>query len=61
VIGCDAIHIDRLLGYAAKEVAPSNHNSHLAAERMYGCDLFGYFVDKDGIDTKAPAGCQSFS
>jgi hypothetical protein len=61
VVGGDAIHIDGLLGDSAEEVSSSDDDPDLTAESVYGCDLFGYFVDEDRIDTEAPAGSQSFS
>jgi hypothetical protein len=61
VVRSDPIHVDRLLGHSPKEIASSDDDSYLAAKRMHGCNLFGYFVDKDGIDSEAPAGRQSFS
>jgi hypothetical protein len=61
MVGRNAVHIDGLLGNASKEVSSSNDDSNLAPKRMYGCNLFGYFVNKDGINTEAPACSQRFS
>jgi len=61
VIGRDAVHVDGLLGDSAKEVSPSNDDPDLAAEGVGGCNLFGYFVDKYGVDTEAAACRQGFS
>jgi hypothetical protein len=61
VVGGDAIHVDGLLGDAAKEVASSDDDADLAAEGVDGGDLRGYFVDEYGVDTKASASSQGFS
>jgi hypothetical protein len=61
VVGCDAIHVDGLLGNSAEEVSSSDDDPDLAAEGMGGCNLFGYFVDKYGVNPEATAGRQGFS
>ena len=61
MVGSDAVHIDRLLSNAPKEISSTDDDSHLAAQGVYRCNLFGYFVDKDCINTETPARCQSFS
>jgi hypothetical protein len=61
VVGRDPIHIDGLLGDAAKEVAPAHNDADLAAQGMHGGNLCGYFVDKDGIDAETAACGQCFA
>lgn len=61
MIRCNAVHVDRLLSDSSKEVSTSDDDSDLATECMYSCNLFGYFVNEDRIDTEAPACRQRFS
>jgi hypothetical protein len=61
VIGGDAIHIDGLLGNAAKEISSTDDDSDLTAECVNGGEFFGYFVDENGVDSKASACGQSFA
>src|ERR1700722_11854707 len=61
VVCGDAVHVDGLLGYSAKEVAASDDDANLAAESVNGCNLLGYFVDKDCVDAKTAACGQCFA
>ena len=61
MIGGDAVHVDRLLGDSAEEVASSDDDADLTAEGVNGGDFCGYFVDKDGVDAEALACGQGFS
>jgi hypothetical protein len=61
MVGSDAVHVDGLLGHAAEEVASADDDADLAAKGVSGCDLFGYFVNKDCIDAEAAARSQGFS
>lgn len=61
VVGGDPVHVDGLLGDPAKEVSSSHDDPDLAAEGMNGYDLFGYFVDKNRVDTEATTRGQGFS
>jgi hypothetical protein len=61
VVGGDAIHVDGLLGDSTEEVSSPDDDSNLAAEGVNGRELFGYFVDENGVDTEASACGQSFA
>jgi hypothetical protein len=61
MVGGDAIHINGLLGYATEKVASADDDADLAAQSVNGCDLFGYFVDEDGVDAEAAARGKGFS
>ncbi len=61
MVGGDAVHVDGLLGYAAKEVAAADDDADLAAERVNGGDFRSYFVNEDGVDAETTACGQGFS
>src|ERR1039458_7394498 len=61
VVGRDAVHVDGLLGDAAKEVSASDDDADLAAECVDGGQFGGYFVNEDGVDAEARACGQGFS
>jgi hypothetical protein len=61
VIGGDAIHVDGLLGDSAEEVSSTDDDSYLATKGVSGCEFFCYFVDENGVDSKASACGQSFA
>ena len=61
VVCGDAVHVDGLLGYSAKEIAAADDDANLAAESVNGCNLLGYFVNKDGVDAKTTACGQGFA
>jgi hypothetical protein len=61
VIGGHPVHVDRLLGHAAEEVTTSDDDADLAAKCVNVCDLLGYFVNENGVDTEASACGQGFS
>ena len=61
VIGCDAIHVDRLLRHAAEEVAATHHNGDLAAERVNRRNLLRHFVNEHRINAEASPGGQGFA
>src|SRR5262249_32660601 len=61
VIGGDTVHVPRLLGDSAEEIAAPNHDSQLHLERVnvgkFSCD----FVDAGGVDPKALVGRQGLA
>jgi hypothetical protein len=61
VIGGNAIHVDGLLGDSAEEVSSTDDDGYLAAKGVNGCELFGYFMDENGVDSEASACSQSFA
>ena len=61
MVGSDAIHVDRLLRHAAEEVAATDDDRDLAAKRVNGGDLLGYFVNEHRIDAEASSGGQGFA
>jgi hypothetical protein len=61
VVGCDAVHVDGLLGHSTEEVTASDYDSDLATEGVNCCKLFGYFVDENSIDAEASACGQRFA
>jgi hypothetical protein len=61
VVSGDAIHVDRLLGDAPKEVSSADDDSNLAAESMDIGNLFSDLVDKDGVDSESGAGSERFA
>jgi hypothetical protein len=61
VVGGNPVHVDRLLGDSAKEVASADDDADLAAERVDGGDFCGNFMDEDSIDAEALARGQGFS
>ena len=61
MIGGDAVHVDGLLGDAAKEVPASNDDADLASQSVDSGDLGGYFVNEDGVDAETRACSEGFS
>src|SRR5215475_158692 len=61
VVGGNAVHIDGLLGNSAKEVTSPHHDADLAAQGMYGCKLFGYFVNENSVNSETTTRGQSFA
>jgi len=61
VVGCDAIHVDGLLGHPAKEVTAADDDADLAAGAGCFGDFMGNCVDEQGVDTETTACGQGFS
>jgi hypothetical protein len=61
VIGGNTVHVDGLLGDSAEEVSSADNDSYLTAKGVSGCEFFGYFMDENGVDSKASACSQSFA
>jgi hypothetical protein len=56
VIGGNAIHVPRLVGNAAKEIAAANDNRHLDSEIVYIGKFGRDFVNARGVDAEALIG-----
>jgi hypothetical protein len=61
MVGCNAVHVNGLLGDAAEEVATADDNGNLAPRARDLRDLSGDLVDKNGVDTEPPASGQGFA
>ena len=61
VIGGNAVHVFRLVGDAAEEVATTHDNRDLNAEAVHVRQLGGDFVDAGGIYAESLPGCQGFT
>jgi hypothetical protein len=61
VVGCDAVHVDGLLGDSAEEVSAADDDSNLAPESVDGCDLGGHSLNEYGVNAETCACGKGFS
>src|SRR5215468_6430939 len=61
MVGGDAVHVAGLLGYAAEEIAASDHNGDLHAEGMDVGQFGGNFVNAGRVDAKSLIGGKRFA
>jgi len=61
VVCRDAVHVDGLLGDAAKEIASANDDSDLATGTGHFGNFVGDCADEDSINTETSACGQGFS